>query len=71
MVQAYEAIYSSGTIHLAEDVKLPENTKVYVVVLGGEENRPIRIMSPRLADPSQAAYFEKEMVVEEDDAQLR
>lgn len=55
MSQVYEAVYENGVIRLLDDVRLPENTKVYVVV-------PVsRIVSPHLVHPQQIKDFEKEV----------
>jgi hypothetical protein len=61
-VQTLEGIVENGRIRLEDDVTLPENTKVYVLIPRLEKGRPVRIMSPRLAHPEQAAYFAKELV---------
>jgi predicted DNA-binding antitoxin AbrB/MazE fold protein len=53
---AYEAVYEGGVIRLAEDVRLPEHTRVYVLVPDGER-RVRRVASPRLAHPEQAGDF--------------
>jgi len=60
-VTTYEATVEDGQIRLSEPVRLPEHTKVFVVVPGVEETRPLRVASPRLARPEQAADFDKEV----------
>jgi predicted DNA-binding antitoxin AbrB/MazE fold protein len=35
MVETYEAMYENGIIRLPDNVRLPEHTRVYVVVPGG------------------------------------
>ena len=62
MIQTYEAIYESGVIRLNDNIRLPENTKVYVMVPEGSEKLSYRIISPRLARPGQSADFVKEVV---------
>lgn len=62
-ITTIEGIVKNGQIHLTEDVKLPEATKVYVVV-PNLEKRTARIMSPRLVNKADAKRFVK--TVEED-----
>ena len=62
-VTTIEGIVKDGQIHLSEDVKLPEAATVYVVV-PNLQKRTARIMSPRLANKSDANRFVK--TVEED-----
>lgn len=71
MIQTYEAIYESGVIRLKDNIRLPENTKVYVMVPEGGEKLSYRITSPRLAHPEQSADFVKEVVDEEYNAPIR
>jgi hypothetical protein len=49
---------------LETNVQLPEKTLVYVIVPALEVSKTSRIRSPRLANPSQFALFEKEVVEE-------
>lgn len=65
-VTTIEGVVKDGQIHLTEDIKLPEATKVYVVVPNLEE-RTARIMSPRLVDKSKLKEFEREIIEIEDD----
>jgi hypothetical protein len=59
----FEGVVEQGRIKLESDVRLPEGTKVYVVVPGVEiEARRVYLHSPRLAHPEQAADFELEVV---------
>ena len=72
-VATYEAVIENGQVRLPHDIRLPENTKVYVVVpdvpdLGAR--LAARIASPRLVHPEQAAYFKKEVVEEDFDAEM-
>jgi hypothetical protein len=64
-VESFEGTVENGRIRLEPGVRLPENTKVYVLV----PNRPVtpiaRIRSPRLAHREQTADFTME-VIEED-----
>ena len=78
MTQAYEAVYENGAIQLPANVRLPEHTKVYVVVPESdcidlpklEPGRAIYIRSPRLAHPEQYVDFIKEVAEEDADAPL-
>jgi predicted DNA-binding antitoxin AbrB/MazE fold protein len=59
----FEGVVEQGQIKLDSDVRLPEGTKVYVVVPGVEiEAERVHLYSPRLAHPEQAADFELEIV---------
>jgi hypothetical protein len=69
-VVTLEAIVEDGQIRLPGNVRLPDRTKVYVVVPGLEVERVVRIASPRLARPEQAADFVLEVVEAEPDAGL-
>lgn len=62
-VTTFEGIVKNGQIQLSEDVKLPELAKVYVVVPNMERKRA-KIMSPRLVNKSDSAWFVK--TIEED-----
>lgn len=66
----YEAIVENGHVRLTEDVYIPENTKVYVVVPSGEIAGSVRLASPRLAHPGQASAFVKEVEEEPEDARI-
>lgn len=64
-VVSYEGIVENGRVRLEPGVRLPENTKVYVLVPGAPVPPTAQLRSPRLAHPEQAADFAME-VVEED-----
>ena len=68
-VVTYEATIEGGQVKLPETVRLPEHSRVYVVVPQAEEVPHIR--SPRLAQPEQASAFVKEVIEEGQDARLR
>lgn len=58
-----EGVVEGGQIKLNSDVKLPDGTKVYLVIPDIElEENGVYLRSPRLARPEQAADFEMEMV---------
>ncbi|HEX8098565.1 MAG TPA: hypothetical protein VF507_11030 [Pyrinomonadaceae bacterium] len=59
----FEGVVEQGRIKLSADVRLPDGTKVYIVVPDIEiEEAGVRLHSPRLAHPEQAADFEMEVV---------
>jgi hypothetical protein len=64
-VTTVEGIVKNGQIQLSEDVKLPEMTKVYVVIPPTENVK--RIMSPRLVNKADAKNFEKIVEADVDD----
>jgi len=59
LVNAIEGVVENGRIGLREDVSLPENTKVYVIIADAEGNGSARIHTPRLADPRHAKEFQE------------
>jgi hypothetical protein len=61
-VTAIEGVVENGTIRLREDVSLPENTRVYVIVADLQDVSPPRIRTPRLADVRQSKDFKKQIV---------
>ncbi len=68
-VMTIEGVVADGQIRLKDDVRLPENTRVYVVVPDVQieeiQLEPIvHIYSQRLANPEQAAALRMEMVEE-------
>ncbi len=58
-ITTYEGVVDKGKIRLKTGVKLPENAKVYVIVpdLKMNEQKVIRMLTPRLAIREQAADF--------------
>ena len=69
-VVTIEGIVKDGQIRLKSDIRLPENTKVYVVVPDMQVEQVVRILSPRLAHPEQAADFKMEIVTDASNATL-
>ena len=67
-VVTYEAVVERGEVKLPETVRLPEHTRVYVVVPGVEDLPPSRILSPRLIRPEQVSDFAMETLEGEDAA---
>ncbi len=56
-----EGIIENGQIRLLENVQLPENTRVYVVLAEAEASHIAHVYSPRLAHPEQAGDFVKQV----------
>lgn len=69
-VRTYEATVENGRVRLPDEVHLPENTRVYVVVPGVEIVSARPLTSPRLANRAQAADFVKEVSEEGVDASV-
>ena len=65
-----EGVVENGQIRLPAAVRLPERTKVYVVIPDVEVQPVAYIGSPRLVHPEQAADFQKEVIEEPLDADL-
>ena len=65
-----EGIVENGQIRLLATVRLPERTRVYVVIPDVEIQPVAYIGSPRLVHPEQAADFQKEVIAEPSDADL-
>jgi len=61
-VTTFEGIVEQGQIRLTSDVRLPEHTKVYIIVPDIElKEHSLTLQSPRLAQPERAAEFELEV----------
>jgi hypothetical protein len=68
-VITYEGTVVQGQIRLKDDIRLPESTRVYVIVPGvAKGEKSARVASPRLAEPNQAADFKMEVSEETRDA---
>jgi hypothetical protein len=65
-----EGVVEQGQIRLKSHFHLPEQTKVYVVVPSIQIERYARIISPRLANPQEAADFKMDMAEEPSNASL-
>ena len=65
-----EGITENGQIRLETKIRLPDNTKVYVVVPDIQVEEIARIHSSRLAHQEQASDFKMEIVEEPPDARL-
>jgi hypothetical protein len=69
-VTTFEGVVENGQIRLATGLRLPEKTKVYVVVPDLEFKPGARIFSPRLVHAEQAKDFKKVVVEDQPDAGL-
>jgi hypothetical protein len=65
-----EGIVDQNRIRLTSNIRLPEKTKVYVLVPDIQIEQVARIFSPRLAHPEQASDFEMEVVEDVPSASL-
>ena len=65
-----EGVVEKGVVKLKAGVRLPDHTKVLVVVPGMEVEPASRVMSPRLAHPEQASDFVMEIGEAPEDASL-
>ena len=69
-VVTLEGIVEHNQIRLLDNVQLPDNTKVYVIVPGIEIERAAHVYSPRLALREQASDFKMENVEGPSDADV-
>jgi hypothetical protein len=66
----FEGVIDNGQVRLKNNVRLPDNTRVYVVVPDIQVEEVAHIYSPRLAHSEQAADFTLEVTEEASDASL-
>jgi len=59
-----EGIVQEGQIRLKNDFRLPDKTKVYVVVPDIQVQKYAHIFSPRLVNPEQAIDFKMQVMQE-------
>jgi len=69
-VATFEGVVENGQIRLEADIRLPDKTKVYVIVPETKIEQVAKIFSPRLAHPEQASEFMLEVLEESSDAKL-
>lgn len=69
-IATFEGIVENGVIRLRDDVTLPEQTRVYVVIPEFDATPQAHVYSPRLVHPEQAGDFVKQVVEVDADAQL-
>jgi hypothetical protein len=64
----FEAFVEHGQIRLPDNVKLPEKTKVFVLVPDSEAAPTAHVYSPRLVHREQAKDFVKQVIETPPDA---
>ena len=69
-ISTFEGVVKDGQIRLRDNVTLPENAEVYVVIPDFESMPRAHVHSPHLVHPEQAADFVKQVVPVVDDAKL-
>jgi hypothetical protein len=69
-IKAYEGIVELGQIKLKEKIRLPDKTRVYVVIPDFVVEGTARVATPRLANPAEATDFKMELIEEPSDARL-
>lgn len=67
-VRTLEGVVQDGQIRLPSDIRLPDNTKVYIVIPSQELTSVAQLTRPRLARPEQIADFALECVEEDANA---
>jgi hypothetical protein len=67
-VLTLEGIVEDGRIRLIENVRLPEDARVYVVVPELQVESRLQVLTPHLARPEQAGDFTLEVRAEAEDA---
>jgi hypothetical protein len=68
-ITTYEGIVEKGKIRLKTSVRLPDNTKVYVVVPDTQSEKTAQVRSPHLVNRKQAADFK--MVISKDNSNAK
>jgi hypothetical protein len=61
-VATFEAVVLNGQIKLPDNIHLPEQTRVYVVIPSMAQPGAVRLMSPRLVRPEQALELQKTVI---------
>jgi len=69
-ISTFEGFVEHGQIRLPDNLKLPENTKVYVLIPDVKPMPMARVISPRLVHPEQARDFAKQVIEVSADASL-
>jgi hypothetical protein len=69
-ITAYEGIVEKGKVRLKAGIRLPDRTKVYVIVPEVQAEKKARMMTPRLVHPEQASDFKMTISEETSDASL-
>lgn len=61
-ISTFQGVVKNGQIQLRDDVTLPEDAEVYVVIPDSKTQLRARVHGPRLVHPGQAADFVKQVV---------
>lgn len=69
-ISTFEGFVENGQIHLRDNIKLPEKTRVFIVIPDLETAPKARIYSPRLANEEQSVDFVKQVMEVTNDAGL-
>jgi hypothetical protein len=69
-VMAFEGVVDNGQIRLNAEVRLPDKTRVYIIVPEMAAKKVVHIYSPRLAHPEQAKDFKMEVIEGPTDANI-
>lgn len=69
-ISTLEGVVKGGQIRLRDNVQLPEDTEVFVIIPDFASVPRTRILSPRLVRPEQATDFVKDVGEANDDAGL-
>ena len=67
-LSTYEGVVENGQVKLPPEARIPETTRVYIVVPTGDSGRIPKIASPRLVHPEQAKDFENQIIEDLTDA---
>ena len=70
-ITTYDGVVEEGKIRLKTGIRLPDNTKVYVVVPDTQTKKTARVTSPRLADRKKVADFTMEISEDNSNASVR
>ncbi len=69
-IVTFESVIENGQVRLPAHLRLPDKTKVYILIPDLEAKQVSRIPSPRLLHPEQAADFKKEVIEVKSNATL-
>jgi hypothetical protein len=70
-ITTYEGVIEKGKIRLKTSLRLPDNTKVYVLVPETKAKKTARVTSPRLVHRKQVADFRMEVSEDNSNARVR
>jgi hypothetical protein len=69
-IATYEGVVENGYVILPPEARLPDETRVFVIVPDTAMQHRLQILSPQLVDQSQAMDFVKEVTEETPDANI-